>query len=265
MSKRYAAVAACIAIGLVVGLNKADIEDKLNGNDGSGIIKSAVTTASPTTEPVSETQIPAEIVVNENIPQATIKPTAKPEPTQKQSPKPTPKSTPKATAKPVTRSAPSVAPAVVSQAPQTVTEKPDTVDVVAATEAVEKDYKIEREGYYVPENENTTAAATNEPDVDSYSLATAQPSDKYSYKEQATPMTASSSAIADYLLVSAKDIDAVVSVLNDLGVARAKGLYMTQTNIFYELLIRLEDINVSYDYSLKYTTGDKISFKILSK
>lgn len=298
ISKKYAAVAACVAIGLVVGLNKTDIEDKLNGNDDSGVIQSVVTTAVPASEPTPVAPTPvtgkAEVDKTETVVEVTVNPTVKPEPTVKPTAKPTPKttlkpnaktakkSTPKATAKPtvkptvkptlkpaavVTQSAatstPEAKPEVVAtQAPQAVTEKPADVNVVSETEIVEKNYTIEQE-YYVPESENNIAAVTAEPDVSSYSLATAQPQTQYGYKEQATQVPTVSTAIADYLLVEAADVDAVASILLDLGIARAQGLYMTETNTFYEFLARLEDRNIGYDYSMKYTTGDKISFKIL--
>jgi hypothetical protein len=291
-SKKYAAVAACIAIGLVVGLNRTDIEDKLNGTDDSGVIKSEVATAIPTELPVvpteKATQTPAAeegvSVETEKVTVPTVKPTAKPtvKPMQKPVSKPEAKATVKPTVKPVVKTeleqtekttANVVVPTVPVQEPEkktseakvqeTNTDKP--VSVVATAENVEKNYTIEREEYYVPENEDVTVAVTAEPDVSSYSLATAEPETKYSYREQPTVTPVASTAIADYLLVSAEDIDAVVSILNDLGIARAHGLYMTQTNNFYELLARLGDRNISYDYSVKYTTGDKISFKILLK
>lgn len=303
ISKRYAAVAACVAIGLVVGLNKTDIEDKLNGNDDSGVIQSVVTTAVPASEPIPVASTPAaeeaEVDKTETVAEVTVKPTVKPEPTIKPTTKPTPKVTPKPTVKPaekstpkttikpvvkatvkptvkptdkpaiavvtqtVTTATPEAKPDVVAtQSPQAVTEKTVDVNVVSETEVVEKNYTIAQE-YYVPESENITAAVTAEPDVNSYSLATAQPQTQYSYKEQATPTPAVPSAIADYVLVSEADVDAVATILLDLGIASARGLYMTETNTFYEFLARLEDRNISYDYSMKYTTGDKISFKIL--
>ncbi|MGN1116854.1 MAG: hypothetical protein ACI4TH_09810, partial [Candidatus Ornithomonoglobus sp.] len=75
----------------------------------------------------------------------------------------------------------------------------------------------------------------------------------------------SSVSISDKIIVNAADADAVAGVINSLGIPSTNGFYTTVSATFYELLARLDAEGLEYSYSLQYSSGDKVVFKLVMR
>lgn len=303
-ARRYAALAACLIVGLAVGLNRGVIEDSLSGRDDNDVISEH--TVSQTQAPASESSDTAEketeAVVNTDEPEqkeqvsesnerqtretvsvsdkktteSRIKETAAPEITTEAVVRASSVSLPVKPNSPVgtsesvlsgrTAEPEAKAPAATEN---TVTEAPETITSAATPEATERaigKYTIARANYYIPEDDTAMAeTATEEPSAEEYEIKKAgyqiaQGNYNGNVKEVGG---VSSVSISDKIIVSAADADAVAGIISILGIPSTNGFYTTVSSTFYELLSRLDAEGIEYSYSLQYSTGDKVVFKLV--
>ena len=248
--RNYATVAACLVVGIVVGINGGYIKERLSDNSTEGVIKETV---------VAETDSATDNAVKANqtdVPKAetNAEKTVKPETTDEKPASSVAKGN-KATTntqKPQT--------AVQTQVPATVkplqTVSPRTEQDNSKTDR----YVISQGNYYLPDNEGSDVAEpVTTPNVNEYSIA-----DKGSEVAYYNfPLDGSSkSSSNDYLRVSGDDMGAVVSIMSELGVASEDGYYTTSRANFYRLIDRLDAQNIGYVYDLRSSSGDKVLFKL---
>ncbi|MGN0164466.1 MAG: hypothetical protein ACI4EA_12960 [Candidatus Ornithomonoglobus sp.] len=152
--------------------------------------------------------------------------------------------------------------AAVSSAPSKAADTP------AATEKTIGKYTIARANYYIPDDETAMAeATTEEPSAEEYEIKKAgyqiaQGDYSGNVKEAGG---VSSVSISDKIIVSAADADAVAGVISGLGIPSTNGFYTTVSATFYELLSRLDAAGIEYSYSLQYSSGDKVVFKLVMR
>lgn len=239
-------VAACLAIGVAVGVNNGYIKKNIGPVDTDGVIsENVVSTQQPKTdnEPTAtETKtadVPKESVKSEpkTAAENAVKTEKKADNAQKtaETPKPTVKAEKK-------------------------TEKPNKSEKPTST-PTSKPVKTEEKAE--PEKTVQTQAPEPEPTntVDSYALRYDGSQIAYGYynteTKQRTPNT-----ISDYLHVDSDDMGAVVSTMSEMGFKYGSGYYMTPRDNFYEFIDRLDSAGIVYEYDLKYNSGDGISFRL---
>ena len=242
-SKSLATVAACLVLGLTVGLNSGYIKDSLQGDNSDGVINETTHNNSGEVKPENT----EETVISENksnkagnngtkesakkqkensekkaeVGSATVKPTK----TATQEPK----AETKATAKPVK---PTAKPVVGTQTTQS------------------------------PENTPVTEPIKELPTVDDYLLADGEAQVAYQ-SENVKKRRTVESTMSDYLIVECDDSNAIESTLNEIGVKNGEGYYMTSRENFYELMDRLNTQGVKYSCDLNYSSGERIAFKLI--
>lgn len=249
-SRGLATVAACLAVGVAVGLNSAYIKDRLQDDSTDGIIKETVTENAGNG---SSTQVPA--VINTAEPDIA-KETAASQKTASVKKDEKPASSENKDASKNVRVNTDAVSVKETQKPAASTQKPETDDS-------DNRYEISEE-YYVPQNEVAQATQTpdNEPDVNDYSIADGDIQIAYGYYN-VPKRSVTTNSMSDYLFVESRDMGAVVSTMSEMGVRNAEGYYMTSRTNFYELMDRLNSQGVKYSCDLKYSSGDKISFKLI--
>ncbi len=306
---RYAAVAACLVVGLAVGLNSGMIKDGLSGGGDDGVIRER--TVSETQHPVSaqpdtadeetaeadnETEPEPEQEKDFNPPNrvkddvsvsaektlaAQVKPTAAPESAAEKKPlnslpvktgSPTEKTdvpSLKETAQ-TTTDAPAAVQSIATEAP-VINTPAATATVEAAPAATEESigkYTIARANYYIPKDETAAAEeVTEEPSAEEYEIKKAgyqiAQGDYTGNVKEAGGV--SSVSISDKIVVNASDADAVAGEISNFGIPSTNGFYTTVTSTFYELLSKLDAEGIEYSYSLQYSSGDKVVFKLVMR
>lgn len=217
-------VAACLAIGLAVGINNGYIKDAITNNSTDGVISQTVA------ETPDAGEAPAEASV---APQP--KEAAKPEPESEKPAKPTLRKTVKATEKPVVTA--TKAP-VNTEAPKS--DKPQPVS--APTEA-------------------PAPASDSEQEIEAYEIKSEGPQIAYGRYNVESARRAPAE-FSDYLRVESNDMGAVVSTMSEMGVKNSGGYYMTSRQNFYALMDTLNDKGVGYECDLQYNSGENISFRL---
>ena len=223
-------VAACLAIGLAVGINNGYIKDIITNNSTEGVISQTVAgtpevggeapveaSVAPRSgeaeKPVSESETPANPTVREKTKVVVAKSTEKPVVT--------------ATKAPVRTEAPKV-------------DKPQIV--AAHTEA-------------------PAPTPDNAQDVEAYEIKSDGPQIAYGrYNVEVARRTPGE--FSDYLHVESDDMGAVVSTMSEMGVRNSGGYYMTSRQNFYALMDTLNDKGVGYECDLQYNSGENISFRL---
>lgn len=288
---RYATVAACLAVGLVVGINNNKIKENLAESEPDGVISVSEVvqkpknssnennkTESEKTEPKTEVKTERELQ-KEPIAEAVPKkqPSAKPITADKeiksekkpvvdktvkpiQTPAPTEKAVAAPAKSPAAETKATEKPAVITEAPTSVPEKKSD-DTLA--------YTIAKEQYYMPETE--VAEVTEQPvdaseEIKEYSL---EPDKRriaigyYDIPEKAEKKN-SSENFSNELIVSVNDVGNITAHMNKLGAMDSgKGYQMSLSN-FYELLMILDEEEVSYRYSSGINRDDTIIFGIVA-
>lgn len=232
-------VAACLAVGLAVGLNNGYIKKSIDNNEKDGIISETTLTATeqPADTPVDATVAESEAdVVVKTEPKAVTE-TEKPRDTVKstQTPTQTPVST--ATIKPDKTQTPATLKPDKTQAPSTPKPTPEKVPTQAPV---------------------VTAEPT--PDVNAYEIAE-KPSEEYAHNRR-NSLNKTKTSFTDYLYVESEDMGAVVSTMSEMGFKVSGGYYMGSRDDFYALMDRLSEQGIGYECSLKYNTGDNIAFSL---
>ncbi|MGM9936807.1 MAG: anti-sigma factor family protein [Candidatus Ornithomonoglobus sp.] len=310
-ARRYATLAACLAVGLAVSLNIGVIKDSLSGGGDDGVISEHNVSATQVPDPVKsdaadgeteKTISAAEQAQSESssqkqqdnvsdakqtmeavsvsaekklVPQ--IKETEEPKAISDVSKAPSVSLPIKTNSPDVTEVATSsviTAETVIkTPVPETdsATEAPVISSRTAAPAATEKSigkYTIARANYYIPEEETAEAeTVTEEPSAEEYEIKKAgyqiaQGDYSGNVKEAGG---VSSVSISDKIIVNAADADAVAGVISSLGIPSTNGFYTTVSATFYELLSRLDAEGIEYSYSLQYSSGDKVVFKLVMR
>ncbi len=217
-------VAACLAVGLAVGINNGYIKDNIENADTDGVIK----------ETVVSTQKPEEAPIVADTDKAIeVKGQPKSETESAEDSTPKPQETEKSES--TVRLAPSVKPSPTeAPAPVKTTQEP------VATQA--------------PSPEPTTV-------VDSYSIKEEGSKTAYRYYELDRSHEFKS-PMSDYLHVESNDMGAVVSTMSEMGIKYGSGYYMTPRENFYAFIERLESKGIEYDCDIRYSSGDGIVFRL---
>lgn len=285
--RRYATAAACLLVGVIVGLNSGMIIDSLEGKDSGGVIREQVDRTSGTSESEIAPSEENTVSVTEAVPKmplATSVPLSPTDmPVNKESENKTsvsdmtPKSsgdvfTPVQTSKPGSEEKPVwTAPAetsVVSTAAPVTTEPPVISEPVKEPEpkadesnkyVMSSEYHMPDEYSYNGEKDVTEEEVTEQPGVESYSLATEEA--EYSYVDESTA-SRSANINPGQLIIDVSSVDRVVSIMNELGVKNSGVAYIASADTFYALLDRLEAAGIEYSYT-QNDSGDNISFKII--
>lgn len=220
----FSTVAACLAVGLAVGINNGYIKDNIENADTDGVIAEIVVSTQEPEEAPIVTEADESVEVKEQPKAETESPevsTSKPQETGKS----------ESTVKPIPTAKPSP---TKTPAPVKTTQEP------VATQA--------------PAPEPTTV-------VDSYSINEEGAKTAYSYyeldrsREVKNPMS-------DYLHVESNDMGAVVSTMSEMGIKYGSGYYMTPRENFYAFIEILDSKGIEYDCSIRYSSGDGIVFRL---
>lgn len=269
-SYRYATVAACLAVGLVVGLNNKTISERLINKGNNGVISTTTITEQSTETPVA-------------VPEETETPVVKPTPEIKGKDKE--KNKPKAvnakkkvvnksvvkTQKETKKSSAPVA-AVIPEPEVIVTAEPESPATVNYTEppVIEKDskgkYTIARGVYYIPEA-TEAPVVTEEPEaIEDYSLAVGDYQIAIGYYDipEENMRKQETEEFSEKLIVSVNDVVKVTSHMSELGVINSGRGYQMSVTDFYKLLSVLDAEGISYRYSSGVDTSDVIIFSIVT-
>ncbi len=250
--RSYATIAACLIVGIVVGINGGYIKERLSDDSTDGVIKETVVTdANSEKQDTAETpdvKSAAEVKQTESVkpekadekPASSVVKEIRTE-TGTQKPRKTVQTQTPATDKPVQTSKPATA------EPTQDNVKPDR-------------YTISQGNYYVPKDDKSKSEEpVTTPDVSEYSIADKGSETAY-YNFPLDNSSKNSSN--DYLRVSGDDMGAVVSIMSELGVTSEDGYYTTSRANFYRLIDKLDAQNIGYVYDLRNSSGDKVLFKL---
>lgn len=247
--KRYATLAACLAVGVAVGINGGYIKDRLSDNNKDGVINENVVVTEPDNGVQKKaTEETANVSVNDEKPASSEgkKTAANTENTEKA----------ESSATEINKGADK--PAKVPQVPQTPDKSEDVEKAPSKTEeATQAPAKTE-----APEKIDDVAKAEPEttPSVNDYTVV--GEGTTVAYYNVGTRNSMSKGVFADYILVSDADMGAVFSIMSEMGVSSLDGFYMTTRTNFYQMLERFDIEGIKYDYELIYNTGDNIAFKL---
>ena len=250
--RNYATVAACLIVGIVIGVNGGYIKERLSDDSTEGVIKETVV-AKPDSETDNAVATPQTAE-----PQAETK-SVKVVKTETSDEKPA-----SSVVKDKKAATDTQKPRRTSQTQVPVPETPAQSSKPASEPAQDNSktdkYTISQGNYYVPKSEEpeSTEPVTT-PDVNNYSIA-----DKGSEVAYYNfPLDDSSKASSnDYLRVSGDDMGAVVSIMSELGVTSEDGYYTTSRANFYRLIDKLDAQDIGYVYDLRSSSADKVLFKL---
>ena len=217
-------VAACLAIGLAVGINNGYIKDAITDNGTEGVISQTVVDAPEAVDAPLEASVAPET--------EAVEPEPKPEKAK--------------TVKPATKKA----------------AKPTQKPVVSAKDANTKPQTSEPDkALSAPMQTDAPASIPgNMQNVNDYQIQSDGPQiayGRYNIEIEKEPVD----EFSDYLHVQSDDMGAVVSTMSEMGVKNSDGYYMTSRENFYALIDRLNDRGVGYECDLQYS-GDNISFRL---
>ncbi len=251
----YATVAACAAVGVIVGLNGKMIVDRLADDDTDGIIRTTVTVSDETGKTTDEYDI-VESTEAENVLDnaATQAPAEAPEALKRAVSKTEPKATaaPKATAKPS---------AVTAQVTPTQTAVKTTVQAAeAATETATSAparYTIARGDYHIP---TETAAPTQAPEIDPLEIT----EEKYQIAMGVyeIPEEKKKELAKNILVVNESDIRHVFDLILATGIKGTTTGYVGTESAVQELLAKLEAEGLYYNYLECSETNGEVAFKL---
>ncbi len=222
--KQYATLAACLAVGIAVGINGSYIKDRLTDSADDGVISETISAVE--TMPETENTETADVKVEDNKPATS----SEEQETEKNSKNENiaPKATEVATTK-----------HVVATKPENTPEA--KVEPVATEPALE-------------------AEPQTTPSVNDYTVV--GEGRTVAYYSVGTQNSVSKGAITDYILISDKDITTVFCIMSEMGVASYDGYYMTTRTNFYQVLERFDAMGIEYDYQLIYSAGEEVVFKL---
>ncbi len=220
--KQYATLAACLAVGIAVGVNGGYIKDRLTDNADDGVISETISAVE--TVPETSKAKTADVEVGDIKPATS---TEKHE-TEKNSDKGdvTPKATEVVTTKPVEK--PQNTPIVQTEHEITQTVAPTEPETTPSV----NDYAVVGEGRAVAY----------------YSVGARENRDIVQ--------------MIDCIFVSEEDMGAVFSIMSEMGVESYNGYYTTTRTNFYQMLERFDAKDIEYNYQLIENAGEEVVFKL---
>lgn len=292
--RHYAMVAACLVVGVIVGLNSKMMNERISGTDNDGIIKSEIHTSENGTDQVSENntesvdnsadsvnapvltpQMPDPAIPADNNQSDTN--TARPEtdnsvnsnqisvksaaPTGAKNESPgysynVPEQADVSTVQPETKQQPSDD----VQYTQPAVNNNNTVAPSLTTETVPDQsddlYTVERDGYHLPEETQEAVPDSMVNEVESYSLAQNENTEEYGYSAQ------NSEVSPDQLAVSYDDVDRVISILSEFSIENNGEACVASSADFGAFLSRLDAEEIEYNYIPRGGSGDTVKFRI---
>ena len=247
-------IAACLVLGISVGVNNGFIKKNIDGDSSDGVI----TETTLTTEAPTDVATPVVEQKNEtDVKHKAGKTTKKAEKEDKDVSENTvatseKKAEPKSTTIPYNTPKPTSKPHTTLVSTQIETKEPD-----APTNETEKPQSTQK-----PEQTAAPAETTeNTHNVDEYAVSNQREATVYGYYDT-IPSKRSTSVMSDYLYVESEDMGTVVSTMSEMGIKNAEGYYMSSREDFYTLLDTLNDKGVGFDCDLKYNSGDNVSFRL---
>lgn len=286
--RHYAMVAACLVVGVIVGLNSKMMNERISGTDNDGIIKSEIHTSENGTDQVSENgtgsvsgpvltpQLPEPTAstdkdhsnTNTVIPETdnsvnkgrSVAESSAPVPARNESSGYSynvPQRAALATAQPETQQQ-SAANDV--QYTQPATNADNITAASATTETVPEQsndvYTVERDGYHLPEETQETVSEGTVNEVESYSLAQNENTEEYGYSVQ------NSDVSPDQLAVSYDDADRVISILSEFSIENNGEACIASSADFDVFLSELDAEGIEYNYIPRGGAGDTVVFRI---
>ena len=233
---RYSALAACVALVAVIGVNSTELINRLINPYQEDI------TPVVTLSPIEEKEETADEVASSTIEPVQTEdiattPVATPQPTPTQAPTPTPEQkavaqpTPVSTPQPVVENVPSQLPANTDIAPASVSEDNS---IATATP-----YTVARSGYVLPEA--TDAAKGSGVEKAAYSLE----------------------STSNYIKVSKADISRVITLVKQYSEDSDQGIYlMTEENI-EQMLKALAQEGIEFDDAIDTVADGNVAFKLI--
>lgn len=286
--RHYAMVAACLVVGVIVGLNSKMMNERISGTDNDGIIKSEIHTSENGTDQVSENgtgsvsgpvltpQLPEPTAstdkdhsnTNTVIPETdnsvnkgrSVAESSAPVPARNESSGYSynvPQRAALATAQPETQQQ-SAANDV--QYTQPAMNADNITAASATTETVPEQsndvYTVERDGYHLPEETQETVSEGTVNEVESYSLAQNENTEEYGYSVQ------NSDVSPDQLAVSYDDADRVISILSEFSIENNGEACIASSADFDVFLSELDAEGIEYNYIPRGGAGDTVVFRI---
>lgn len=286
--RHYAMVAACLVVGVIVGLNSKMMNERISGTDNDGIIKSEIHTSENGTDQVSENGAGSVSgpVLTPHLPEPTastdkdhsdtntvipetdnsvnkgrsVAESSAPVPARNESSGYSynvPQRAALATAQPETQQQ-SAANDVQYTQPAT---NADNITAASATTETVPDqsndvYTVERDGYHLPEETQETVSEGTVNEVESYSLAQNENTEEYGYSVQ------NSDVSPDQLAVSYDDADRVISILSEFSIENNGEACIASSADFDVFLSELDAEGIEYNYIPRGGAGDTVVFRI---
>lgn len=286
--RHYAMVAACLVVGVIVGLNSKMMNERISGTDNDGIIKSEIHTSENGTDQVSENGAGSVSgpVLTPHLPEPTastdkdhsdtntvipetdnsvnkgrsVAESSAPVPARNESSGYSynvPQRAALATAQPETQQQ-SAANDVQYTQPAT---NADNITAASATTETVPDqsndvYTVERDGYHLPEETQETVSEGTVNEVESYSLAQNENTEEYGYSVQ------NSDVSPDQLAVSYDDADRVISILSEFSIENNGEACIASSADFDVFLSQLDAEGIEYNYIPRGGAGDTVVFRI---
>lgn len=226
---RYSAVAACIALVAVIGVNSTDLLDKLANPYVEDI--APITTLAPTEEDESENigastaePTPSATPAQSEEPQTSLSPASTATPNVAATPKPTPKTT-------------TVVHVFESQTPANSDEP--TVSETTQSPATTQPYTVEQGGYVLPASANPIEGRTIQ-------------------GEDYSPGNTS-----NYIKVSQADIERVRAILGTYSDNVEGSVYQASEAEMEQILEVLASEGIEFDNSISTVTDGNVAFKLI--
>lgn len=264
-SRSIATLAACLAVGITVGINSGYIKGRLQDNSTEGIIKETEHSDirdSEIDDSTSETG-GAEIAETEMAENSSSieKPTVQSKENKTGADKVAESGTQKQR-----NAKDNIVTAAENNAKATVTPSARSrreVEHNAAEKPSEPPKStVKPTATSEPIGNVAETAGSEQPTVDDYAIS--DNNNQVAYQSESEPEhRAVATTLSDYLIVGSGDVSVVESAMNDLGVKNADGYYMTSRSNFYQLMNRLSREDIKYSCDLKYSSGERIAFKLI--
>lgn len=262
--KAYATLAACLVVGVAVGVNSGYIKDNLDRDNSDGVIEESVTTAESDNDVESNGVTTGEYSdgISDNNPENAVSRKVEKDSSADEVPASSTEmretsqensnidevTTPRNN----TASVPAVTATPVSETKET-----------GKTDTKKETYTIAQNGYQIPRTRavEPIAEPTAEPDVSSYSIADMSRSGNNGYYSVALNDD-TKAVVTDYIFVGGKDMGAVVSIMSEMGVTGSRGNYVTTRADFYRLIDRFNSEGIECAYELNYDSGEEVTFQL---
>lgn len=250
-------IAACLAVGLIVGLNNKAIKDRLTDSSTDGVISTSVSVTDSEGHNIEDYEItdvpePTQAAESTVIAQTTA--------TEQPESKKTPKATAKTTSAPQTAKSGDADKAAPATAAPAVTEEPAPTEEPSDGTTKKKTYVIARGNYHIPDADAATPAPTEAPESveitgERYQIAMRS----YDITEEERKELQKNK-----LIVNESDIDIIVDCMNKSWIRGADKGYTATTTAFNNFLAMLDANGVYYNYIELSPSTSEVNFTLLA-